>query len=65
LQLTSTRNETTGSTTRLYVLGLVAERFLGGTTITRFYDYQSFRPIITLSTVLENAECPVTQRLPN
>ena len=33
--------ETTGSTTRLYVLGLelVAERFSGGSTITRYYDY--------------------------
>ena len=43
--------ETTGSTTRLYVLGLglVAERFSGGSTITRYYDYDGHGSVRALT----------------
>src|SRR5260370_41587758 len=43
--------ETTGNTTRQYVLGLerVSERIAGGTTATRFYDYDGHGSVRALT----------------
>src|SRR5260370_13366438 len=43
--------ETTGNTTRQYVLGLerVSERIAGGTTTTRFYDYDGHGSVRALT----------------
>ena len=48
--------ETTGSTTRQYVLGLerVSERIVGGTTATRFYDYDGHGSVRALTDTTGN-----------